>query len=86
MKVLCQFARKNLKYSLCFLTLTILAVQIFHLVNEGEKHHVNTVIEHSETENCPKQIDIWMSVFKCSLAFLFGGLLSDMKFLKFGIM
>ncbi len=85
MKVICQFARNNLKYSLGLITILLFVIQICHIVKEGEKHVIQTETSGTTEQDCPKRIDIWVSVFKCSLAFLFGGLLSDLKFLKFGV-
>jgi hypothetical protein len=94
-----SLVKSGLKYTTILLAL-ILFVGIFYNgfykeMKENEKIIVQG-IDVSETtlqstdlcQNPNFSSQVWSlfnAVFKCSLAFLAGGLLSDMKFLKFGI-
>jgi hypothetical protein len=104
MKVICQVARRNLKYTIGLVALFLFVMQVYNIVGEAklesikleemkttiiekETQHMYVEITQSDIQCADGQfrIEILMGIFKCSLAFLFGGLLSEMKFIKFGI-
>jgi hypothetical protein len=92
MKNLTQSLKKNFKFALCILAITIFTIQIYQIVNEEkmaeisysktEKSHI--VIEEEQCHGL-RLSNIFSLVFKCSIAFLFGGMISDGKFIKFGL-
>lgn len=95
-----SLVKSGLKYTTILVAL-ILFIGIFYNglykeMNQNEKLIVEEAEESGEvppqgTDLCPtpnfsnRMWSVFNAVFKCSLAFLAGGLLSDMKFLKFGI-
>jgi hypothetical protein len=94
-----SLVKSGLKYTTILLAL-ILFIGIFYngLYKEMIENEKLIVEEAEVSETSPQSTDlcptpnfsnrVWSlfnAVFKCSLAFLAGGLLSDMKFLKFGI-
>lgn len=79
-----KYQHSKCQYLICFLGLMIFTMQIYYIANE----------KPLKAENLPEEIcadsgmnitDLMITIFKCSLAFLFGGMISDMKFVKFGI-
>jgi hypothetical protein len=104
MKVICQIARRNLKYTIGIVALFLFVLQVYNIVGEAKLESIRleeleTVVVKRENPEiyvektqsdiqCAEgqvRTEILMGIFKCSLAFLFGGLLSEMKFIKFGI-
>jgi hypothetical protein len=94
-----SYVKSGLKYTTILLAL-ILFVGIFYNGFYKEMYDKEKLqVEESEVSvTSPQSTDlcqtpnfsnrVWSlsnAVFKCALAFLAGGLLSDMKFLKFGI-
>lgn len=104
MKVICQVARRNLKYTIGLVALFLFILQVYNIVGEdklesskleeiatiiaeNENQHIYVENSHTDFQCADGQIkkEILMGIFKCSLAFLFGGILSELKFIKFGI-
>ena len=104
MKVICQLARRNLKYTIGLVAMFLFVLQVYNIVSEVKletvrleeleepkmnKESTTLLSEETPSENqCSEgnlKSEIWMGVMKCSLAFLFGGLFSEMRFIKFGI-
>ena len=96
MKSLSQSLKKNFKYAICLLAIFIFTIQIYQIVTEEKIIEVSNDVSNIENnsdpiavqEECKKSeinaSSILMCVFKCSVAFLFGGMISDRKFIKFG--
>lgn len=104
MKVICQVARRNLKYTIGLVALFLFILQVYNIVgeeklesikleeitttiSEKESQHIYAENSHTDIQCADGQIrkEILMGIFKCSLAFLLGGILSELKFIKFGI-
>lgn len=76
-----------MKYMSVFLALLICSAQIYM----GVKDYYSDpqTIENDSVEiicsDSFSYTSIFIAIFKCSLAFLAGGLISDFKFIKFGV-
>ncbi len=92
MKNFTQTLKKNFKYTVCILALTIFAIQIYHIVTEENIKSSEIKVKVPELsvndDKCKSPTayvsGILTSIFKCSIAFLFGGLISDRRYVKFG--
>jgi hypothetical protein len=90
-----SFVKSGLKYTTILLALILFVGQVYHgfIKEEINNPHIAEIIEvtSTSTDLCAdpnfsnQALGVFNLVLKCSLAFLAGGLISDMKFLKFGI-
>lgn len=117
MKSMCQFLRRNFKYSVCVLAVVLFAVQVTNIVSEEaiekvayeaemkgveaavalvKREYVSEIRDKERVSEGEKTDDettkckdgpgqLIAAVFKCALAFFLGGMISEMKFIKFGI-
>lgn len=79
MKITYSFIKRVLISFVLCLSLFLSAKLIHTIINE----RANSDQEVS-SERCNESYIIFYSLCKCSLAFLFGGIVSDLKFIKFG--
>ena len=82
--------RNGFKYMTILLALILLVGQVHSLMierNQIEEYQNPKEVIVTEINECEKNYSyyIFTAIFKCSLAFLAGGLISDMKFIKFGV-
>lgn len=84
--------RVNLKYSICLLAIFLSCLILMQIKNEVDLNENNLLLANESVET--KQIEViceenssnlGTALIKCSIAFLLGGLISEMKFLKIGI-
>jgi hypothetical protein len=94
-----RMIKNNLKYTTVLIGLILFTGQLYFAITEKEniniddttesKTHTSTSTLNPNTISCDASsylFNIFAIVFKCSLAFLAGGLVSDMKFIKFGVL
>jgi hypothetical protein len=89
-----SFIKTQLKYSTLLIGIIIFMGQIYYgfIKSEEDLKSISSLENKNEKneDKCsssPSDLisKIMMIIFKCSLAFLAGGLFSDMKFIKFGV-
>jgi len=82
--------KNQMKYMTILIALILFTSQIYMILIESNSLEMDEKKSTSIKDNENKCIDyyfnsLYIVVFKCSLAFLAGGLLSDMKFVLFGV-
>lgn len=87
-----RIIKNSVKYTSIILTLTILFAQVYIIINERSFTHDNNIKITFESINKAKYCEdkrftkYYDASLKCFFAFFWGCLLSEMKFLKSGIM
>jgi hypothetical protein len=81
--------KSQLKYMTIIIALILFISQVYlNIVETTQKNNSKEITYLAEENKCNKSdysTGILIAIFKCSLAFLAGGLISDMKFIKFGV-
>jgi hypothetical protein len=89
-----SYVKECLKYTTILLAVLLFIGQIYlgfikenQEINIKEKHLLSP-IQNEVNDECQNSLlkNLGNLVFKCSLAFLAGGLISEMKFIKIGIL
>ena len=81
MKQLLSSIKQNLRLGVALFGVFIFSNQIYQIIYEKQSIKTQITINNCEIG----LFDYLMIVFKCSLAFLAGGIISDWKFIKFGV-
>jgi hypothetical protein len=93
MKMLLGTSRKYFKIMICPLAILLSVCQMYHILLEinhedlKEQNPTELITSQNICDGIFETLFSWSSIFvKCSMAFLFGGIVSDIKFTKFGIL